>query len=133
MDAKKLGEPVSNPAAKAELYAFEQNSKEKPWLRAKVKVHDQLNDKLAGNIKKMKKASLDSVEAGSTKLWAISVCGSRRSMMHKLISDTIIYMPIPEEEKIAPEKTLMDEMEEWLKCELCKAPKAAASSMENKT
>jgi len=134
LDANKLGETVSSPAsAKAELYAFEQRSEEKPWLRAKVKAHEQLNVKLAGNIKKMEKESLDSAKAANVKLNVISMCGSRRSMMHKLISDTIIYMPIPEEEKIAPEKTLMDEMEEWLKCELCKAPKAAASSMENKT
>lgn len=53
----------------------------------------------------------------------VIACSSRRDSMYRMISDTIMSLPISEEEKQVAEKPLLADMEDWLACHQCKKPK----------
>merc|ERR1712070_586950 len=118
LGSEQLGETkkISTAAQKTEQYAYELFNKERPWLQAKLKNFTQHKATMARNIKKMQATSAVAVSKLTAKGDHAAKCGQGRSDMHKLISDTIIGLPLPEEEKVQAEKPLLEKMEEWLKC-----------------
>jgi len=42
--------------------------------------------------------------------------------MQLKIADVVQKLPLPDKEKLQKEKPLLMDMEDWLKCELCKKP-----------
>lgn len=120
---ENLGKPVvSEAAATAEAALFGQQSQEKAWMLAQTKAHTDAKASGNADVKKLEEDSMKAQSAIITQSNKLAKCGDQRNSMHKLIADTIVSLPddMPEEEKIADEKPLLESMEAWLKCELCK-------------
>jgi len=110
---------AANPKEVEKIF-WDRDKKERDWLKQNEEEHVKWR---AGKEKEFLKAV--SNEEADQKVMQDKInfeqgCAKKKQRVFKMISDVIIALPLPEEEKVAAEKPLMLDMDEWLKCELCK-------------
>ena len=110
---------AANPKEVEKIF-WDRDKKERDWLKQNEEEHVKWR---AGKEKEFLKAV--SNEEADQKVMQDKInfeqgCAKKKQRVYKMISDVIIALPLPEEEKVAAEKPLMLDMDEWLKCELCK-------------